>query len=204
MNRVLHFGRPFAEHIAPIVSSRALDVLIASVAFLAALPLLAIMALLIRLDSKGPAIFRQQRVGRDGKAFTIYKLRTMHVNTSEQPTHLTSPSATTRVGRILRLTKLDELPQLFNVIKGEMALVGPRPGLLTQVSLLEGRRAFGILRSRPGITGLAQAVGVDMSNEPRLLALDARYVARRSMMLDLRIILATILGAWLLPRDARA
>lgn len=204
MQRADTFGKLHTEPAAPNVSGRLLDMVIASMALVAGLPVIILLALLVRLDSKGPAIFRQERIGRDGRTFTMYKLRTMRLQTSERPTHLTPPSATTRIGRLLRLTKLDELPQLLNVIKGEMAIVGPRPGLASQTDLMEGRRALGILRAKPGITGLAQAAGVDMSDEPRLLALDARYIAMRSAAFDLRIILATVMGAWLLPRNTRA
>jgi O-antigen biosynthesis protein WbqP len=173
---------------------RAADLLFAVIVLLAAWPLLLLLALLVRLDSAGPALFIQTRVGRNATPFRIYKFRTMHVGTPNVPTHEAAPSTVTRMGRIMRATKLDELPQLVNVLMGEMSLVGPRPCLPTQTELIDGRRSRGILDIPPGITGLAQAQGIDMSNVPRLVEADARYIATWSLAGDLRILAATVAG----------
>lgn len=154
-----------------------------------------LVALYIRLDSKGPAIFAQQRVGREGRAFTCYKFRTMTVGTAHAATHDVSASAVTTAGRFLRRTKLDELPQVVNVLKNEMSLVGPRPSLPLQTELIARRQERGVLRLKPGITGLAQVGGIDMSDPARLAACDDRYRAFRTLLGDVGILIATVLGS---------
>lgn len=180
---------------------RCLDVAFAALALALSWPVLLAVALAIRLDSPGPVLFVQTRTGRGGTPFRIYKFRTMRCGAPELPTHLVATSETTAIGRVLRRFKLDELPQLVNVLTGSMSLVGPRPCLLTQTQLIEARRRSGVLDVRPGITGLAQALGIDMSDTRRLVAIDAYYVATRSLAGDLRIMLATVLGPWLLRRS---
>ncbi len=160
---------------------------------LLAVPLV-VLVIWIRFDSPGPAIFKQKRVGRKGKEFVCFKLRTMRETTAETPTHDAKLADITRSGAFLRRTKLDELPQLWNVIKGDMSLVGPRPSLPSQHELIEKRRLLDVLTLRPGITGVAQAAGVDMSDPERLAMLDATYVADQSFAHDLRILLATFSG----------
>lgn len=123
----------------------------------------------VGLFDTGSPVFRQQRVGRDKKPFTLVKFRTMSVDTVSVASHLASTSSITRFGHFLRRTKLDELPQLWNVLKGEMSLVGPRPCLFNQKELIAERESRGVLSSRPGITGLAQVNDIDMST-PKLLA----------------------------------
>lgn len=150
------------------------------------------VALAIRLDSCGPAVFPQQRVGRHGRPFRCLKFRSMHVDAPQRPTHESVAADVTRVGRVLRRTKLDELPQLLNVIRGEMSLVGPRPCLPTQRQLIDARRARGVEALRPGITGLAQVNGIDMSDPERLAEADADYARRQSLLLDVRLILASL------------
>lgn len=152
------------------------------------------IGLLIRFDSSGPALFRQTRVGLNGRNFICYKFRTMFVSAPEAATHEVPESEITWIGALLRRTKLDELPQLFNVLLGEMSLVGPRPCLPSQTELIEARRARGILDIRPGVTGLAQINQIDMS-EPTLLAeWDLRYLQARSFSLDMNILVSTALG----------
>ncbi|KAB0680421.1 sugar transferase [Aureimonas leprariae] len=153
-----------------------------------------LLAVLVRRDSPGPGIFRQERVGRNGVPFVCCKLRTMGVETRSQATHDTPASAVTRLGGRLRRYKLDELPQLWNVLKGEMSLVGPRPCLPIQDDVIAARERLGVLAARPGITGLAQVTGVDMSTPERLAEVDASYIATRSFFGDLGIILRTVLG----------
>ncbi|WP_152044927.1 sugar transferase [Aureimonas psammosilenae] len=154
-----------------------------------------LLALLVRRDSPGPGIFRQERVGRNRLPFTCLKLRTMGADTRSAATHDTPAAAVTPLGGRLRRVKVDELPQLWNVLKGEMSLVGPRPCLPIQKDVIDARERLGVHRARPGITGLAQVQGVDMSEPERLAEVDARYVETRSFFGDLAIILQTLTGS---------
>ena len=156
--------------------------------------ILLIVIVAIRWQSPGPAIFRQVRVGKQGRPFTCYKFRTMYSGTANLPTHEVQASSVTALGEHLRRFKIDELPQLWNVLIGDMSLVGPRPCLPSQIDLVEARRRLGVLDVRPGITGLAQVNGVDMSDANRLAEIDAQYVRTQSLMGDLRLILATLRG----------
>lgn len=154
---------------------RVIDILFAGFGLLLALPLLALLFLLGLFDTGAPLFF-QERVGRWQKPFMLVKFRTMRAGTASVATHLADAAAITPLGRFLRSTKLDELPQLWNVLKGEMSLVGPRPCLPNQAELIAERAARGVFEVRPGITGLAQIRGIDMST-PRLLAeTDARML----------------------------
>lgn len=153
-----------------------------------------LIALYIRLDSRGPAIFAQQRVGNDAKTFTCFKFRTMATGTTHAATHDVSVSSVTRAGRFLRRTKLDELPQVANVLRNEMSLVGPRPCLPMQNELIELRAARDVFTLKPGITGLAQINDVDMSDPARLAALDDRYRTFRTLFGDVVILIRTVLG----------
>jgi len=173
---------------------RVFDFLLALIASPFALVLVMLTALAIRMDSPGPAIFRQRRVGRQERLFTLYKLRTMQIAIEDVPSHMAAPAMVTRVGRFMRKTKLDELPQLFNVLLGDMAFIGPRPCLPSQIELIEARRALGVYAARPGISGLAQVHGVDMSEPQRLAAIDADYVRTASLLSDVRLIVATLAG----------
>ncbi|WP_412033939.1 sugar transferase [Mesorhizobium sp. B263B2A] len=175
-----------------MMAKRVLDVAVAAPMLVMTAPVLIVVMLAIRATSAGPAIFSQIRVGQDGILFACHKLRTMHKETPSLPTHEASASSVTAIGKALRATKIDELPQLWNVLKGEMSLVGPRPCLPTQTELIERRRELGVLALLPGITGLAQIKGIDMS-EPALCAeTDAAYVKESvSIGLDLKILLGT-------------
>lgn len=157
-------------------------------------PLALIIAVAIRIESKGPVIFRQKRVGKNGNPFVLYKFRSMRVETDDVPTHLVPASSLTRTGGLIRRLKLDELPQLLNVVKGDMSLVGPRPCLPSQTELIGHRRALGVLTLRPGITGPAQVVGIDMSDPELLARTDAEYLGCGSIGYDLKCILATVSG----------
>jgi O-antigen biosynthesis protein WbqP len=152
------------------------------------------VAIAIRLDTKGPILFRQVRVGLDERPFTIFKFRTMRFDMDDRASHEASKSMITRVGRILRLTKIDELPQILNVLAGSMSFVGPRPCLYSQHQLIELRRQKKVFQYRPGITGLAQLGGVDMSNPEKLSTIDAEYCQNRSNWNDILIILRTVMG----------
>jgi O-antigen biosynthesis protein WbqP len=155
-------------------------------------PVLMFAILAVRISSPGPAIFSQTRVGRGGVVFRCHKLRTMYQGTPSVPSHEAPVNAVTSVGKVLRKFKLDELPQFWNVLQGEMSLVGPRPCLPTQTELIECRRRLGVLEALPGITGLAQIRGIDMSNPQLLAETDAAYLRAASLWLDLRILFRTL------------
>ena len=148
----------------------------------------------IRVFSSGPGLFRQVRVGRNEKRFTCLKFRTMRTTAPNVATHVVSAAEVTSVGRFLRRTKLDELPQVINVLKNEMSFVGPRPCLPSQTAVIEARRARGIFDAAPGITGFAQIQGLDMSNPEALAASDEEYLRLQSLLLDVKIIVRTGLG----------
>jgi lipopolysaccharide/colanic/teichoic acid biosynthesis glycosyltransferase len=170
---------------------RLLDSLLALVIGLVALPAGLFAALLVRLEDGHAAIFRQQRVGRDGRTFTILKFRSMAVGTAHVASVQASTSAVTRVGRILRRTNIDEIPQLWNVLRGDMSLVGPRPALPSQTELSHLRAAAGATAVRPGLTGLAQVNAYDGMSEREKAAWDARYATTVSFARDLGILLRT-------------
>ncbi len=152
-----------------------------------------IVWLVIKLTSRGPGIFAQKRVGRDGKIFTCYKFRTMNVGTKQAGTHEISSSNITIIGKFLRKTKIDELPQIWNIFKNEMSLVGPRPCLPTQKELIERRMELGVYDVKAGITGWAQIKNIDMSNAKKLAKTDREYIDLRSLIFDLKIIIGTLI-----------
>lgn len=165
-----------------------------SVIILAVLALfLAAIAVWVKLDSPGPFLFKQRRVGRNGELFEIYKFRTMFVGTPDLPTDqmIKQASPVTRAGHALRRTSLDELPQLINVLKGDMSLVGPRPALYNQTELTTGRMKHGVLRFPPGITGWAQINGRDDLPDDVKVEADAWYCNNWTYWLDWRIMFAT-------------
>ncbi|WP_237273283.1 hybrid nucleoside-diphosphate sugar epimerase/sugar transferase [Sulfitobacter sp. M220] len=176
------------------VMKRGMDLLFA-VAVIALLwwALLIIWAF-VRFGSPGPGIFAQERVGLHGEIFTCYKFRTMQQGTVQTGTHEVSQASVTPIGRFLRGTKLDELPQVWNILKNEISLIGPRPGLPVQKKLFEERQARGVFDVKPGISGLAQINDVDMSDPIKLAIWDAQYIALQSFILDLKISLATVQG----------
>jgi O-antigen biosynthesis protein WbqP len=173
---------------------RAFDVLACALVLLFFWPILLVVILAIRLQSPGSAIFKQLRVGKDERPFTCYKLRTMYSGTANLPTHEVAASSVTVLGEQLRRFKIDEIPQLCNVLLGDMSLVGPRPCLPSQAELVEARRRLGVFQVRPGITGLAQVSGIDMSDPNRLAEIDAQYVRTQSLLGDFRLIMATLRG----------
>ena len=157
--------------------------------------LLILLSIAIKLDSPGPVLFKQKRVGRGKSHFYILKFRTMRIDTpKDMPTHLlTNPQQyITRVGRFLRKTSLDELPQLFNILKGDMAIIGPRPALWNQYDLIAERDKYGANDIRPGLTGWAQINGRDELEIDVKARLDGEYVQRLSFGFDLRCFLGTI------------
>ena len=175
------------------LTKRTLDILIAVPAMVILSPLLVAIAVGIRLGSRGPAIFRQERAGKDGKPFTLYKFRTMRPDADPfgpSPKSGEDPRLT-RLGRFLREHSLDELPQLINVIRGDMSLVGPRPLYMAQVPEWDERQRKR-LQVKPGLTGLAQISGRGGLTREGKLELDARYVEQASLSLDVRILFATM------------
>lgn len=174
---------------------RVLNIAVAGVGLVVSAPIIAIMAIAIRAETPGNPMFCQKRVGKDERVFTCYKLRTMFAGTPDAASHLTSVAQVTKAGNFLRKTKLDELPQLWNVLVGDMDIVGPRPCLPVQQELIEARRAQGVFDVRPGITGLAQVQGVDMSEPERLAKLDRQYIDEASFGTDLAICWATVRGS---------
>nr|WP_237452570.1 sugar transferase [Qipengyuania citrea] len=154
-----------------------------------------VSAVLIRLSSPGPVIFRQTRVGRNQKLFTCLKLRTMRAGTPDLASHMTNSGLITPIGRVLRRYKLDEIPQVWNIVRGDMSFVGPRPCLPSQNELIEARHALGVYNIRPGITGISQVSGVDMSRPLLLAKLDATYLTSMNLKHDIKLILATAFGA---------
>ena len=174
---------------------RAFDFLSALFGLVLFSPLIVLLALFVRIETPGPGLFSQDRVGRHGRIFRCYKLRTMYRETPNVPTHVSSAGQITRLGKVLRTTKIDELPQLWNVLKGDMSLVGPRPCLPQQSELVSERKRRGVLDLRPGITGIAQVKGVDMSDPVRLAEVDAQYLHIKGVGTDVRLILETIFAA---------
>jgi O-antigen biosynthesis protein WbqP len=182
---------------------RIADVLLSLGAIVAFSPVLVLCAAFIKLDSEGPIVFTQKRVGVDGEFFDIYKFRTMLTGTPDLPTDqmLKLPSRVTKVGNFLRRTSLDELPQLFNVLYGQMSLVGPRPALYNQVELTRKRQEAGVLRFYPGITGWAQVNGRDELPDDDKVQADKWYCDNWTLALDVKIILMTF-GAIVSKRGA--
>jgi lipopolysaccharide/colanic/teichoic acid biosynthesis glycosyltransferase len=172
---------------------RLLDILFAFCGLVFCSPLLVILTIIGFFDTGSP-IFRQVRVGRNKKPFTLVKFRTMKTDTASVASHLASASAITPFGGFLRKTKIDELPQLWNVLKGEMSLVGPRPGLFNQQELTEARDKLGIFNARPGITGLAQVNEIDMSTPGLLAETDAKMLSNLTLVDYFKYILMTVTG----------
>ncbi|MCT4626539.1 sugar transferase [Halodesulfovibrio sp.] len=173
---------------------RAFDIFSSGCALLCFAPIMLVVAVLIKLESKGPVLFKQQRVGLNGSFFSIYKFRSMVADAPERGPHFTqkNDSRITRVGRVLRKSSIDELPQLLNVLRGEMSVVGPRPNVSAQRA--EYTEEQWVLRNsvRPGITGLAQALVRSGGTAEQRTALDLEYVANQSFLFDLKIILLTV------------
>ena len=168
--------------------------LIALVMLIILSPLFLIVSILIKLESKGPVFFKQERIGKDNINFMIYKFRSMRTDTPDVATHLLDNPEVfiTKVGKFLRKTSLDELPQLINIIKGEMLFVGPRPALYNQYDLRDLRTEKGVHVLYPGVTGWAQVNGRDELEIPDKVEFDRQYVERRSIFMDIKIVFMTI------------
>ena len=174
---------------------RALDICLAFGGLLASAPILLTLVIWIKASSPGPGLFVQSRVGENENIFLCYKLRTMKAGTPSLGSHEVGQSAVTREGRLLRRLKLDELPQLWNVLTGDMSLVGPRPCLPSQSAVIEARRAQAVFSMRPGITGLAQIRGIDMSSPVQLAELDAAWLSQATVTNYIRLIIETVGGS---------
>ncbi|MEG0180327.1 MAG: sugar transferase [Romboutsia sp.] len=169
--------------------------LIALISLIIFSPLFLAVAILIKLESKGPIFFRQERVGKDNINFIIYKFRSMGTDTPDVATHLLDDPDIfiTKIGGFLRRTSLDELPQLINIVKGDMLFVGPRPALYNQDDLNELRTEKGVHKLYPGVSGWAQINGRDELEIPDKVEFDRQYLERRSMIFDIQIVLNTLL-----------
>lgn len=172
---------------------RVLDLIFSFLGLVCGSPVLVVLAVMGLFDTGSP-FFRQTRVGRHQCPFTLLKFRTMRPDTASVATHLADASAITPLGAFLRRSKLDELPQLWNVLRGDMSLVGPRPCLFNQTELIAARAAQGVFEARPGITGLAQVNGIDMSTPQLLAETDRKMLAELNIAMYFRYLLMTVLG----------
>lgn len=176
---------------------RVLDVVLSVGILIGAWPFMLIAAIAIKVeDPKGPVIFKQIRVGKDKKPFKIYKFRSMWTETPDVPTHLLNDpnQFITKVGAFLRKTSIDEVPQLINILKGDMSFVGPRPSLFSQEDLIEERDRLNAHSVRPGLTGLAQVSGRDELPIPVKAAYDGEYVKKMSFKLDIQLFFRTFIS----------
>ena len=160
------------------------------------LPIMVFASLLIFIEDGLPIFFRQERLGKNKKIFTIYKIRTMKNDAPQLGTHAVSKNFLLKIGKFIRKIKLDEFPQLINVVIGDINLVGPRPGLVTQEILLSERERKNIFNINPGITGLSQILGYDMSNPKKLSEVDLIYMNNKSKYVDLMILLGTFFSKY--------
>ncbi|MGA2114373.1 MAG: sugar transferase [Bryobacteraceae bacterium] len=171
---------------------RVFDTILAVGALLLLWPVMCVVAVAIRVQDGGCSVFRQKRVGRSGNPFTILKFRSMSVTTLDIPSAQAASVDVTPIGRLIRRTNIDELPQILNILRGDMSFVGPRPPLPSQKELLELRRANGALNCAPGLTGLAQIKSFDGMPEREVAEWDGRYARNITFVKDVIIILATL------------
>jgi len=157
-------------------------------------PIMLLVTIAIRLDSRGPAIFKQTRIGQFDRHFTLYKFRTMHIGTPDMPSELVKKDDQrfTGLGRFLRRFSIDELPQLLNIIRGDMNFIGPRPALYNQDRLIKKRKELGINKLKPGVTGWAQVNGRENISLERKVELDKYYLEKRSFRMDVKIFWLTL------------
>lgn len=179
-----------------IIIKNILDFILSLLALIILLPFFFIFAIIIKLESKGPIFFKQKRIGKDKKEFYIYKFRTMRTDTpKDMPTHLLkdAESYITKNGKIFRKTSIDELPQILNILKGQMSIIGPRPALWNQYDLIKERDKYNANSIRPGLTGWAQVNGRDELEIPIKAKFDGKYVEKMSLLFDTKIFLKTII-----------
>jgi len=176
---------------------RVIDLIMSIIGAIVLSPIFIILIIAIKLDSPGPILFKQKRVGKGKTHFNILKFRTMRIDTpKDMPTHMLSnpEQYITKVGKFLRKTSLDELPQIFNIIKGDMSIIGPRPALWNQYDLLEERDKYGANDVMPGLTGLAQISGRDELEIPLKAKLDGDYVKQMGFAMDVKCFFGTIIS----------
>ncbi|MFD1780174.1 sugar transferase [Fredinandcohnia salidurans] len=175
---------------------RLVDISLSLFALIVLFPLFVVITIAIKIDSKGPVFFRQKRVGKDKKDFQIYKFRTMHLDApKDMPTFmLENPDIyITKLGKFLRKSSLDELPQILNILKGDMSIIGPRPVIRKEVELYKEREIRGVYNIKPGLTGLAQVNGRDVIALVEKARLDGYYADHISFLLDLKIFITTLI-----------
>ena len=177
------------------ISKRTMDIVSSLVGLILLSPLFLLVAILIKLDSKGPIIFKQIRIGKNSKPFYIYKFRSMKIDAPNLSTEefINASDFTTKVGKFIRKTSIDELPQLVNILKGDMSIVGPRPVIEREVRLLELRKECNVDSILPGITGLAQINGRDNIDDYEMVKYDFEYLSKRNLVLDINIIINNVL-----------
>ena len=193
LNMRRHFRRLLEESYKMYRSygKRLFDILTSLAAAFVLSPVLIIVALLIKFFDPGPLIFRQKRVGRNGKIFEFYKFRSMPINTGDIPSDQVGKIRLTWIGQLIRRTNIDELPQLFNILIGDMSVVGPRPPIISQLELVNHRKENGSILCRPGLTGLAQISSFDGMSVSQKAALDGQYAQSISLKNDILIIFKT-------------
>lgn len=176
---------------------RTIDVILSGGGIVILSPIMGILALAIKLESPGPVLFKQKRVGKDKELFEIWKFRSMRTGTpNDMPTHmLTNPEQyITKIGKFIRKTSLDELPQIFNIFKGQMSIIGPRPALWNQYDLIDERDKYGANHILPGLTGWAQINGRDELEIPVKAKLDGVYVKNMGLFMDVKCFVGTIIS----------
>lgn len=173
--------------------TRVYDVIFSFLGLILLSPILIILMIIGFFDTGSP-MFKQKRIGKNKKPFYLIKLRSMHLNTASVPTHLANVSSITPYGRFLRRSKLDEIPQLWNVLVGEMSLVGPRPNLFSQEELIRHRSLRNVYDYKPGITGLAQIKKIDMSDPAQLAYIDAKMIQEMNQLNYFKLIFLTVCG----------
>ena len=178
---------------------RILDIILSIIILIILCPFLIIFSIIIKVESEGPILFKQKRVGKNKKIFTIYKFRTMRTDTpKDMPTHMlkNAESYITKFGNIMRKTSIDELPQLFNIVKGDMSIIGPRPALWNQDDLIKERDKYHANDIRPGLTGWAQVNGRDELEIPVKAKYDGEYIEKVSLWFDIKIFFKTIINVF--------
>lgn len=174
---------------------RFFDIICSIIGIIILSPIFIIVSILIKLESKGPIIFKQVRAGKNSKPFYIYKFRSMKIETPNIATNDFTDSHVyiTKIGKVIRKTSIDELPQLFNILKGDMSIVGPRPVILEEVDLIDLRQSYNIDTILPGITGWAQINGRDNIGNEEKVKYDYEYLVKKNFFMDLYIIMMTVL-----------
>lgn len=178
-----------------IIIKNIIDFILSLIALIILLPFFCIFAIIIKLESRGPIFFKQKRIGKNKKEFYIYKFRTMRTDTpKDMPTHMLkdAESYITKSGKVFRKTSIDELPQIINILKGQMSIIGPRPALWNQYDLIKERDKYNANSIRPGLTGWAQVNGRDELEIPIKAKFDGEYVEKMSFLFDTKIFLKTI------------